>query len=271
MAFAGFGKNSGPTAPPRAQTPFGNFPSFPSPAFSTPPRELESSELMHTPPMTFSGGRPAATPFHSLAEVASEVRPIQGNRKSFPFPENSAKSHQGSPVVSPFVSGNPGSVHATSIAQVQDVKWMRSPTSLSSSENLPRNFQSSGENYADLQYNGQRRNQQARSPPSLFPKILSADGKDLSSGHSKRPASFPQLVGSPPQPFSNFNKLQSEPPVPSNSTSVGPYDSERRSPITYDDVQVLKRTRSPTFSPSAENSPVKSTYPPAGFRRYGPK
>ncbi|MCE0480488.1 hypothetical protein HAX54_037379 [Datura stramonium] len=45
MAFQGFGKNTGPIGPPKAQTPFGNFPRGPSPPSTFPPSSRMNNRI----------------------------------------------------------------------------------------------------------------------------------------------------------------------------------------------------------------------------------
>ncbi|XP_055827695.1 SAC3 family protein B isoform X2 [Solanum dulcamara] len=106
MAFQGFGKNTGPIGPPKAQTPFGNFSRTPSPTPTFPPSSRPSGTL-----------------------------PKWGNGQKYVYHDYDAQAYQQSPeVVPPLPSVYAESALSASVrgSQVQDIRRTGPPTSFSS-------------------------------------------------------------------------------------------------------------------------------------------
>lgn len=232
MAFQGFGKNTGPIAPPKAQTPFGNsrnpstsdtlpkwgngqkyiyhdydaqahqqspqvVPPLPETALSASVRGSQLQDLRTTGPHTS---------FSSDAEILGASRTMRGSRSDL------ISSDQG-----PFVS-----------QQNQSSPLFRNESPL-----VPKS---------------------TRSPPLAFHNNLHTEGNIPPLGGAQRPSLPPHMRGNSSQPFQNFPIRLPHQRLPSIPTNYGP---GRQIPVKHAD-QVSKRTRSPPHSPPRVASFEKS-------------
>uniref|UniRef100_A0A5B6ZI47 PCI domain-containing protein n=1 Tax=Davidia involucrata TaxID=16924 RepID=A0A5B6ZI47_DAVIN len=238
MSFQGFGKNSGPSAPPKAQTPFGNFPGPPSPA---PP--LTSSPLQRSP-------RPIESP------------PKWGDgQKSF-FKDYNAQAHKRPPAVASFdAPRNSGAGVSAKIAQFQDPKRTRSPPLLSTDEDISRNSRTVIGSRSDLLINnhGLSVPQRTRSPPLVLESKHSVE--DFGPfGEAQQSALSPPAWGNQPRLPGNFSNLPIRQDQSQFSPYVGIYDTGRNIPTKHADVEVSKRTRSPSLLSANEVSRENSHF-----------
>ncbi|KAF3661765.1 hypothetical protein FXO37_12781 [Capsicum annuum] len=175
MAFEGFGKNTGPIAPPKSQTPFGN----PSP-----------------PPSTFP---PSSRP--------TETLPKWGYGQKYIYHDYDAQPHQQSPeVVPPLASAYAESAFSASsrASQVQDLRRTGPPTSFSSHAELLGASKTMRGSCSDLIFGDQgsfvsQKNQSSplfqnesplvpkstRSPPLVFQNNLHTDGETPPLGEAQ--------------------------------------------------------------------------------------
>ncbi|XP_047271262.1 SAC3 family protein B isoform X2 [Capsicum annuum] len=235
MAFEGFGKNTGPIAPPKSQTPFGN----PSP-----------------PPSTFP---PSSRP--------TETLPKWGYGQKYIYHDYDAQPHQQSPeVVPPLASAYAESAFSASsrASQVQDLRRTGPPTSFSSHAELLGASKTMRGSCSDLIFGDQgsfvsQKNQSSplfqnesplvpkstRSPPLVFQNNLHTDGETPPLGEAQLPFLPLHMRGNSSQSFQNFPiRLPQQwlPSIPTNN------DPGRQIPVKHTD-QVSKRTRSPPHSP----------------------
>ncbi|KAA8527527.1 hypothetical protein F0562_034758 [Nyssa sinensis] len=225
MAFQGFGKNSGPSAPPKAQPPFGHFPRPPSPTppLSGPPlqrspRELEAADRMREPAMAFESNRSVLGPSYLAAGVhRPESLPKWGDgQKSF-FQDYNAETHQWPSVVAPR---NSGAGVLAKIAQSQDLKRATLPPLLPTERDISRN------------------------PQTVI----------------GRPALSPHAWGDQPRLPGSFANLPTQQNQSSVSPYIGTYDTGRNIPTKHADVQVSKRTRSSPLLSANEVSQENSHF-----------
>lgn len=231
MAFQGFGKNTGPIGPPKAQTPFGNFPLTPS---STSP--------------------PSSRP--------SETLPKWGYGQKYIYHDYDAQAHQESPEVPPLASVYAESILSASArgSQVQDLRRTGPRTSFSSdAETLGASRTMRGSRSDSISSDQGRfvsqQNQSSplfqnesplvpkstRLPPLAFQNNLHTDGEILPLGEAQRP----HMRGNSPHSFQNFPIRLTQQRLPSIPTN---YDPGRQIPVKHTD-QGSKRTRSPPHSP----------------------
>ncbi|XP_059282050.1 SAC3 family protein B isoform X2 [Lycium ferocissimum] len=245
MAFQGFGKNTGPIGPPKAQTPFGTpspppstFPPSPRPSETLPKWGYGQKYIYHdydaqadqqspeiVPPLasvyaesTLSASGPHVqdfrrtgprTSFPSGADILGASRTMRGSRSDLIFSDQSrfvTQQNQSSPL---FQNRSPSVPQST-----------RSPSLAFQSPLVP---------------------QSTRSPPLAFQNNLYIDGEHL----AQRPSLPPQMRGNSSQSLQNFPIRLPQQRMPSIPTN---YDPGRQIPVKHTD-QVSKRTRSPPLSP----------------------
>ncbi|KAJ8531101.1 hypothetical protein K7X08_025832 [Anisodus acutangulus] len=210
MAFQGFGKNTGPIGPPKAQTPFENFP--------------------RTPPSTFP---PSPRP--------SETLPKWGYGQKYIYHDYDAQADQQSPeVVPPLASVYAESTLSARDPQVQDFRRNGPRTSFHSDADILGASRTMRGSRSDLIFSDQGRffTQQMQSSP-LF------QNKRPLVPQSTRPFVPPHMRGNSSQSFQNFPIRLPQQRMPSTSTN---YDPGKQIPVKHTD-QVSKRTRSPPLSP----------------------
>ncbi|XP_024036736.1 SAC3 family protein B isoform X2 [Citrus clementina] len=211
---AGFGKASGPSAPPKHVPSFGQFtsrsasPPFPILASAPSPRLPEVVDITRSPPLGgFGSSVPAARPFQ-----ASNARPVEppqrlDNGQRSLFKDYDTPPHRRPSAVMPFVaSSNYGTSSTAKTAGLQEPKRTRSPPLLSRDEEFSRN------------------SSQTTNPRLGFSSSTRDD-------HGK-------LLGN----YCNSLALQDQSRALPLANS---FDDERRSMGQVANVQVPKRTRSP--------------------------
>ncbi|KAL9407932.1 hypothetical protein AB3S75_046464 [Citrus x aurantiifolia] len=211
---AGFGKASGPSAPPKHVPSFGQFtsrsasPPFPILASAPSPRLPEVVDITRSPPLGgFGSSVLAARPFQ-----ASNARPVEppqrlDNGQRYLFKDYDTPPHHRPSAVMPFVaSSNYGTSSTAKTAGLQEPKRTRSPPLLSRDEEFSRN------------------SSQTTNPRLGFSSSTRDD-------HGK-------LLGN----YRNSLALQDQSRALPLANS---FDDERRSMGQVANVQVPKRTRSP--------------------------
>ncbi|XP_075101226.1 SAC3 family protein B [Nicotiana tabacum] len=266
MAFQGFRQNTGPIGPPKAETPFGNFPRTPSPpppTFPPSPREFEAPERIHPQPLPFVGRHPVAAPSRPFAgaQRRSETLPKWSYGQKYIYHDYDAQAHQLSPeVVPPVASMFSENALSARGAQVQDFRRTGPHPSLpSDAEILGASMRGSRSDliFSDQGHFVTQQNQSppsfqnksqlvphsTRSPPLAYQNNVHVDGQSP-LGEAQWPSLPPHMLGNSSQSFQNFpirlpqQKMSS---IPTN------YDPGRKIAVKHTD-QVSKRTRSPPLS-----------------------
>ncbi|KAG5554873.1 hypothetical protein RHGRI_012441 [Rhododendron griersonianum] len=261
MTFNGFGKSSGPAAPPvSTQNPFAYLPR-PSPPTPIPfssfppqpsPRELEAPERTYPPPLAFQNNRSVMRPSYLSAAVHRSIEPppnVGQGQKSF-FNGYDAQTHQKPSAVASFLT----SQSPAEISPLHDLKRTRSPQLLSTDGDGMRNSRRGDTRPSDLLFNDQRQSVPQRTQsPVVFPEnhySLQKFGPSIGiQRHCKwkvrtqfdRPASYsPGLdnrTGSP----GYFSKSWTR----QDQSAVLPYDSRKTFATNLVDSQVHESARSP--------------------------
>lgn len=202
MAFQGFRQNTGPIGPPKAETPFGNFPRTPSPpppTFPSSPREFEAPERIHPQPLPFVGRHPIAAPSRAFAgeQRRSETLPKWSYGQKYIYHDYDAQAHQLSPeVVPPVASGFSENALSARGAQVQDFRRtglhpsLPSDAEISGASRTMRGSRSDlifsdqghfvtqqNQSYPSFQNKSQLVPQSTRSPPLAFQNNVHVDGQ----------------------------------------------------------------------------------------------
>nr|GMD88255.1 SAC3 family protein B-like isoform X1 [Ipomoea batatas] len=281
MAFKGFGKNSGPTEPPRAQTLFGNFPRTPSPPLAS-FEEFQAAESLRSLPLAFDRNHAITVPSHPSAGVRnSESRPNWTYGQKSVYKDLDAPTDEGSsPHLPPITSNNSGIGVSHTASQVQDLKRIRSPPSLPVDERILRNSRMTRGSHSELIFNdpGHLTAQQMQSPPSTFqnnlgylvtqrpqsPPLGFRNSPPIGNqtppfGEVQRPSLSSPLKGNQSQSPRNFAIPLAQQKIPTISTYLDTYDSAKNMPTKPTD-QVSKRSRSPPILPSNGDSFQNSVY-----------
>nr|GMD87002.1 SAC3 family protein B [Ipomoea batatas] len=281
MAFKGFGKNSGPTEPPRAQTLFGNFPRTPSPPLAS-FEEFQAAESLRSLPLAFDRNHAITVPSHPSAGVRnSESRPNWTYGQKSVYKDLDAPTDEGSSShLPPITSNNSGIGVSHTASQVQDLKRIRSPPSLPVDERILRNSRMTRGSHSELIFNdpGHLTAQQMQSPPSTFqnnlgylvtqrpqsPPLGFRNSPPIGNqtppfGEVQRPSLSSPLKGNQSQSPRNFAIPLAQQKIPTISTYLDTYDSAKNMPTKPTD-QVSKRSRSPPILPSNGDSFQNSVY-----------
>lgn len=237
MSFQGFGKDSGPGAPPKSQIPFGGyFPRSPSPSPAQP---------LFSPPPFHPSFRPieASPKWGDESKTLSEVYNGQTNQRL-------------SPVTPVVASHNAGTGLPVKSSQVQDQKRNIPLPSLFPDEGSLRNSRTVSGSPSTLQ---------RTNSPLVFENYRSVEAQ--SSFSSQRPRlSSPVWTNHNKLP-SHFANLHNQPDL----SSVSPYVDTHQpsnSLTKQDNVHVPKQNRSPPVQYTIEASPKDSVFTPTESKRW---
>ncbi|GER37454.1 SAC3/GANP/Nin1/mts3/eIF-3 p25 family [Striga asiatica] len=238
MNFGGFGKNSGPTTPPRAQTPFGHFSRPPSPS---PPRPVSPRSSVDYSDLGISEGTLSSrlAPSHPFPGTLSNGSPLRwGDAPASTFTDHGAQTFQRPPSFRPQVpSHNSKTASSTRTPESQYIERTYSPYSQSPDE-TSRNSRSVIESYKSHLVP-----HQSRSPPPIFQNNPSVGGQNpLTTKVQQHP--FPSPVQG------NRSKTSSSVLITRGNIQPRPLFKPK-----YEDGLLPTRMRSPTLTSTGGVSP----------------
>ncbi|KAH6769835.1 hypothetical protein C2S52_014638 [Perilla frutescens var. hirtella] len=269
MAFSGFGKNSGPSAPqPGAQTPFGNFPRHPSPSSTLPilPRssidysDLDASQGISSPPLvstrSFSGTQKNNEPPLRWSDVKASSLNDPGVQYQRPptVLEQVASRHlgTGSPAKTVEVQSirrtNSPYSQSSKTVEVQSIRRTNSPYSQSPHEisNSSRSPMDRDRSYLDP-YG-------ARSSPPIFHNNLYVGGQRPHVQEVQQRPFSPVWVNQS-KPSSHNTTPPAQERISSGLTTGGTHQSGPMFQPKIADGPLQKRNRSPTLPTATGFSP----------------
>ncbi|KAL3812744.1 hypothetical protein ACJIZ3_014012 [Penstemon smallii] len=202
----------------------------------------------------------AQTPFTQFTRppspVPSSEPPLKwGDIKASSSRDYDTQTYQRPPALLPLVTSNnlrtgnpakPAEVHYKGTRS----PYSQAPNEISKNSNI---FQDSTPS-------------QARSPPLAFQNNFSVGGQYPHGEVQQRPSSSTVWVNQS-NPFNNNKTPPTVRDMPSISTTGGTYQSGRMFQTKSADVSLPKRTRSPTFPPTSENSPEYTFSPSDRHKR----
>ncbi|KAK9933542.1 hypothetical protein M0R45_020737 [Rubus argutus] len=296
--YSSFSSQAGPTGPgggsPIPQ--FGNSgrrPPSPSPPPTTPP--FSDSAPLRTPSsghealgqphsthLTFQSSHPGASHSYRSAGVNRSPESLpswNGGQRSL-LKNNDSQVHQRPSAVTSFVvSRNSGTSVTAKVARFQDTRGTRSPPFVSkdvntrnSTQGVPRSHlvpprtqspPSASYNYHPVEdfdcFGGVEGHlPRTRSPPLGSYNHHPVEDFDRSGGVEEHAFSSSGL-NRQSKLIDDHPGLQAHQEPSRVSPFVGSFDSGRRTPVNYDDVQVLKRTR-PSVSPIGSNASSNAVF-----------
>ncbi|CAA0839901.1 SAC3/GANP/Nin1/mts3/eIF-3 p25 family [Striga hermonthica] len=251
MNFGGFGKNSGPTTPPRAQTPFGHFSRPPSPSPSRPvsPRSSLDYSDLGISEGTFSSRLAPSHPFPGT--LSSNGSPLRwGDAPASSSKDHGAQTFQRPPSFRPEVpSHNSKATSSTRTTESQYIERTYSPYSQSPNETL-RNSRSVIESYKSHLVP-----HQSRSPPPVFQNYPSVGGQNPPSTKVQQHP-FPNPVQG------NRSKTSSSVLITRGNIQPRPLFKPK-----YEDGLLPMRMRSPTLTSTGGVSPENTVSYSDGHQR----
>ncbi|XP_010242537.1 PREDICTED: SAC3 family protein B isoform X2 [Nelumbo nucifera] len=242
MAFQGFGKNSGPSVPPKAQTPFGTLPRSPSPTISP-----HNSTLAQQ-----SRGSTISPP-----QWNSRPEPLVNGSNSQTFPRPYASK--------PYVGPGTGSNVPAKPANFQYPKGTGLPPFLSADEDFLGN---SSQNVSKSWDNQSRSpvtytDSQIHQGPSLVPTYVDAHDVGTQLRTKVSNSQVPTRTRSPPGPYGN-EIFRANPHPDSTGRPTNSQTHQKSSVARNINVEgagtkstsflIPKRMRSPPLPPTDENS-----------------
>lgn len=246
MAFSGFGKNSGPSAPqPGAQTPFGNFPRHPSPSplpisprSSIDYRDLNAYQGISSLPL-------ASTRSFPVTQKSNEPPLRWGDVKVSSFRDPGAQYQRPPTVLQQVAPRNLGTGSPAETVGVQSIRRTNSPYSQS-----PHEISNSSWSPID------------RSPPIFRNNLYVGGQRPHIQEVQQRPFSPVWVNQSKPSSHSTTTPPQER--ISSAMTIGGTHQSGPRFQTKNADGPLQKRTRSPP-------PPSASGFPPENARSDGHK
>ncbi|XAR57164.1 hypothetical protein NMG60_11025212 [Bertholletia excelsa] len=255
MAFQGFGKSSGPSAPPRAQTPFGHFPRPPSPTPPFPatplqqsPRQVQAPERTPSPSLAFRSHNSARSPSYPSTPLLrpTEFHPqTSSGQKPFPSSYDAQTQQRPSAVTSFLPSQNSGACFLAKDGPLEDLKRTRSPPLLSTNEVNANSTRSGFVRPLETFYNDQRQSVplRVRLPPAFRENNHSVENFGPSV-EAQRPALSPPVWGNQSRPQANYGNSW----IRQVQSVDLPNGSRQTFSTKHVDAQIQKRIRPPDLS-----------------------
>nr|XP_004252222.1 SAC3 family protein B isoform X2 [Solanum lycopersicum] len=223
MAFQGFGKNTGPIAPPKAQTPFGNS-RTPSTSDTLPKWGNGHKYIYHDYDAQAHQQSPQLVPSLPENALSTSVRGSQLQDLRTTGPHTSFSSDAEIPGASMTMRGSRSDLISSDQCPFVSQQNQSSPLFQNESPLVPKS---------------------TRSPPLAFHNNLHTEANIPPLGGAQRPSLPPHMRGNSTQSFQNLPIRLPHQRLPSIPTN---YDPGRQIAVKHAD-QVSKRTRSPPHSP----------------------
>lgn len=255
----GFGKSSGPNAPPDQTYKFGNFPQSrsPSPPAARSPRNLGAFETLDGPPSAFESGHPILHPSQLSPGMlrAPSQSPLWNTEQNYYHKSYSSQPRPRLPNVVITSRISPAGTPAKA-SHAQDFRSTRTPAFFD--EEPLRKSRSVNVSRAGLPSKSDMVPWQMLSPPLDFESKSLGVGTHPPFNEAELHAASVPIWGNQSKSFTagSFIEPLTQPVISSVYTSKGTQNSVRKAPISYADIQAPKRSRSPTLH-SSNDTPLE--------------